>query len=65
MEEGYLDELAEGKDTNTRVLRAEELDDEGDALGGGDDKGKLGGLEEADGHLGSPAVYVVSTFVKE
>ena len=45
MEEGYLDELAEGKDTNTRVLRAEELDDEGDALGGGDDKGKLGGLE--------------------
>ena len=56
MEEGYLDELAEGKDTNTRVLRAEELDDEGDALGGGDNKGKLGGLEEADGHLGSPAV---------
>jgi len=41
VEEGYLDELAEGKDTNTRVLRAEELDDEGDALGGGDDEGKL------------------------
>ena len=50
------DELAEGKDTNSRVLRAEELDDEGDALGGGDDEGKLGGIEEADGHLGSPAV---------
>ena len=48
--------MAEGKDINSRVLRAEELDDEGDALGGGDDEGKLGGIEEADGHLGSPAV---------
>lgn len=34
MEEGYLD-------TNVRVLRSKELDDKGDALGGGDDEGKL------------------------
>ena len=43
MERRYLYALAEG------VLGAEELDDEGDALGC--DEGKLGEVEEADGHL--------------
>ena len=50
MEEGYLDELAEAKDTNAIVLGEEELDDEVDALNG--DQGKLGGIDEADGHPG-------------
>ena len=49
VEEGYLDELAEAKETNASVLGEEELDDEVDALDG--DQGKLGGIEEADGHL--------------
>ena len=51
VEEGCLDESAEGKDTNARVHGAEELDD-----GDGGDEGKLGGIEKTDGHLGSPAV---------
>ena len=63
VEEGYLEELAEAKDTNASVLGAEELDNEVDAFDG--DQGKLGGIEEADGHPGSPADAVVSTFVKE
>ena len=50
VEEGYLDELAEAKDTNATVLGEEELDDEVDTLDG--DQGKLGGIEEADGHPG-------------
>ena len=49
VEEGYLEELAEAKDTNASVLGAEELDNEVDAFDG--DQGKLGGIEEADGHL--------------
>ena len=57
VEEGYLDELAKEKDTNATVLGAEELDNEGDAPDG--DQDKLGGVEEADGHLGSPAAVVV------
>ena len=62
VEEGYLDELAEAKETNASVLGEEELDDEVDALDG--DQGKLGGIEEADGHFGTPAVAVVSTIAR-
>ena len=51
--------MGEGKDTDARVLGAKELDD-GDAVGG--DEGKLGEIEETeDGHLGTPAIEVVST----
>jgi len=50
VEEGYLDELAEAKETNASVLGEEELDDKVDTLDG--DQGKLGGIEEADGHPG-------------
>ena len=63
VEEGYLDELAEAKETNASVLGEEELDDRIDALDG--DQGKLGSIEEADGHPGYSSRAVVSTFVKE
>ena len=52
--------MGEGKDTDARVLGAKELDD-GDAVGG--DEGKLGEIEEADGHLGTPAIKVISTWL--
>ena len=50
-------ELAEGKDTG---VGAEELDDR-DALSG--DEEKLGEIEEADDHLGTPAIKVISTWL--
>ena len=49
--------MAEGKDTN---VGAEELDDR-DALSG--DEEKLGEIEEADDHLGTPAIKVISTWL--
>ena len=60
LECGNLDELAEGKDTDAKVLRAEELDEERYALGG--DEGKHGEIQkEADGYLGTPAIEEVGT----
>ena len=53
---GYLDELAEEKDTD---VGAEELDDR-DALIG--DEEMLGEIE-ADGHHGTPAIKVISTWL--
>ena len=55
----WLPEEDQEQDTNASVLGAEELDNEVDAFDG--DQGKLGGIEEADGHPGSPADAVVST----
>ena len=57
---GYLDELAEEQDTNTRVLGGDEFDGRKEALDS--DGGKLGGVQAADDHLGSPTSEVVSTF---
>ena len=60
VEEGYLDELAEEQDTNARVLGGDEFDGRKEALDS--DGGKLGGVQAADDHLGSPTSEVVSTF---
>ena len=51
--------MAEGNDTDARVLGAKELDDEGGAIGG--NESKLGEIEEAeDSYLRTPAIQVVS-----